>query len=477
MNNRMNEIFGIHRTTLLVLAFAITFGSFSVYKALGGGTSAVGWTERSEAPVVADSTSGTALTADEDVAVTNTNPLAIATRTKNAAHPAVKTDLTPIEQIQVGDRVLAESPTGEEDTTFGSEIIPSDWRKLTLRAPKRDGTTAEVVLLRPLTWLNEQRTGRSRLPSGTFAARRTNARHLSDELGTDAGTTNALNSRDTSRNPARQAGPTVESQTVEDMVGGTVFISVPECGIDGNAEVLAIDPCPEIPSGAGRVVTGTFRQQASSTITLTIAGQSEPIECTGNHPFWSEDRQSFVRADSLQPNETLRTATGLTTVESWTADLSPTPVYNIEVHGAHVYHVGTSGVVVHNPSGLSIANPCLYPEIPELGLGFTDNLDRFKKQFPGILDYDDLGLNPYSKFFPKQLESLMDGAGVIRFDVSGMRGLTGPDGVLTGPAFLNSLGSTNWELRTIFDNPALRAKTLIYNNGVLSSFEELLRMR
>jgi hypothetical protein len=132
-------------------------------------------------------------------------------------------------------------------------------------------------------------------------------------------------------------------------VGGTVFISVPECGIDGNAQVLAIDSCPEIPSGAGRVVTGTFLHQARSTITLTIAGQSEPIECTGNHPFWSEDRLTFVRADSLQPNETLRTATGLTTVESWTPDLNPTPVYNIEVHGAHVYHVGTSGVVVHNP--------------------------------------------------------------------------------------------------------------------------------
>lgn len=130
----------------------------------------------------------------------------------------------PIEQIQVGDRVLAESPTGEEDIAFGSEIIPSDWRKLTLRAPKRDGTVADVVLLRPLTWLKEQ----------------------------------------------------------HGEVGGTVFISVPECGIDGNAEVLAIDPCPEIPSGAGRVVTGTFLHQARSTITLTIGGQSEPIECTGN---------------------------------------------------------------------------------------------------------------------------------------------------------------------------------------------------
>ena len=296
MNNHRNEIFGIHRTTLLVIAIAISFGSFSVYKALGGGTSTVGRTERSEVPAVADAVvaglpTETHASTDRSPAYSAAKNLGSAIFTKaDAPRPAVKTTLTPIEQIQVGDRVLAESPTGEEDTSFGSEIIPSDWRKLTLRAPKRDGTTAEVVLLRPLTWLNEQ----------------------------------------------------------HGKVGGTVFISVPECGIDGNANVLAIDPCPEIPSGAGRVVTGTFLHQARSTITLTIAGQREPIACTGNHPFWSEDRQTFVRADSLQPNETLRTTTGLTTVESWTPDLNPTPVYNIEVHGTHVYHVGTSGVLVHN---------------------------------------------------------------------------------------------------------------------------------
>ena len=377
MNFHSNEVFGIRGSTILIISIALAIGSFSAWKAVSGGS----------ATAARISVSGTALAAGGDkspsvVAGLQTEPHSSTVRSPAARttsnfgsailtkadavvadrptkpHLAVKTTLTPIEQIQVGDRVLAESPTGEEDTAFGSDIIPSEWRKLTLRAPKRDGTVAEVVLLRPLTWLNEQRSGRSRLPSGTFAARRTNARHLSDELGIDFGTTNALNGRDTSRNPARQAGPTVESQTVEDMVGGTVFISVPECGIDGNAQVLAIDACPAIPSGSGRVVTGTFLHQARSTITLTIAGQSEPIECTGNHPFWSEDRQTFVRADSLQPNEILRTATGLTTVESWTPDLNPTPVYNIEVHGAHVYHVGISGVVVHNSGGLPLLNNC-----------------------------------------------------------------------------------------------------------------------
>jgi hypothetical protein len=296
MRNSKADSQRVHRTALLILAVAVTFRSFSVYKELE-----VGGTARSEVSAVVVKNHERHETHEkiadaESASAASLSCVSSVSWLPTSASSPTKTTLTPIEQIQVGDRVLAESPTGEEDTAFGSEIIPSDWRKLTLRAPKRDGTVAEVVLLRPLTWLYEQ----------------------------------------------------------HGEVGGTVFISVPECGIDGNAEVLTIDPCPEIPSGAGRVVTGTFLHQARSTITLTIVGQSEPIECTGNHPFWSEDRQIFVRADSLQPNETLRTATGLTTVESWTPDLNPTPVYNIEVHGAHVYHVGTSGVVVHNPGGLNI---------------------------------------------------------------------------------------------------------------------------
>ncbi len=404
MNPTNNDIFGIRRSTLLILAVAMTVGSFSFYKALGGGSTKVAGTLRVPSAAVSSATNS----CDSRDSWLPTS-----------APSRIKTELTPIEQIQVGDRVLAESPTGDEDLEFGSEIIPADWRKLTLQAPKRDGTMADVVLLRPVTWLNEQ----------------------------------------------------------HGKIGGTVFISVPECGINGNAKVLAIDPCPDIHSGKGRVVTGTFQHHAASTISLIIGGESEPIVCTGNHPFWSEDRHDFVRADSLQPGEPLRTASGLTTVESWHRDLTPTPVYNIDVHGAHVYHVGISGVLVHNGAGLSIANPCLFPEIPELGLGFSNRLDGFKKQFPDVLDYADLGLNPYAKEFPQQLRTLMDGAGVIRFDASGMYHLTGPNGVLTGPAKFNIPGSTNWELRTIFDNPALRDKTRIYLNGALSSFDELLRIR
>ncbi|MFO0975266.1 MAG: polymorphic toxin-type HINT domain-containing protein [Planctomycetaceae bacterium] len=267
---------------MLIVAAALMFAGVSATQALTASRAGNRAESRSEAvaarSAVSKSSPGEPILTGLYAAATD----------RSAVRPA--TELVAIEQLQVGERVLAESPTGEEDLQFGSDIIPSEWRKLTLRAPKRDGTVADVVLLRPLTWLNQQRGE----------------------------------------------------------VGGTVFISVPECGIDGNAEVLEIDPCPEILPGEGRVITGTFRHQVSASISLSIAGQAEPIPCTGNHPFWSEDRHDFVRADSLQPNETLRTAAGTTTVTSFCHIPGSTPVYNLEIHGTHVYHVGTSGVLVHN---------------------------------------------------------------------------------------------------------------------------------
>src|SRR5258708_2466603 len=55
-------------------------------------------------------------------------------------HPAIR----PIEQVQVGDRVRADNPTGERDTRLGEEVDPATWRKIELRASKKDGTFAEV---------------------------------------------------------------------------------------------------------------------------------------------------------------------------------------------------------------------------------------------------------------------------------------------------------------------------------------------
>jgi hypothetical protein len=195
------------------------------------------------------------------------------------------------------------------DREFGETVDPATWRKLTLRAPKADGTVAEITYLRPLWWLKQE----------------------------------------------------------EAEVGGTVDIYVPECSIDGEAEVLAIDPCPPIAPGRGAIVTGTFRHHRARVIDLYLEGDSEPIGTTPNHLFWSEDRKSFVRADLLEPGERLQGLSGDTRVAKVVPRLEPETVYNLEVQGEHVYHVSRAGVLVHN-SGVNPARTVGISACPKGGV-------------------------------------------------------------------------------------------------------------
>ncbi|QGJ68591.1 Hypothetical protein PBC10988_2520 [Planctomycetales bacterium 10988] len=67
------------------------------------------------------------------------------------------------------------------------------------------------------------------------------------------------------------------------------------------------------------------------------------------HPFWSETQQAFIEAGQLQPGETVRTRAGSKTTIVSILPRPPTDkVYNLEVHGEHVYQVAELGILVHN---------------------------------------------------------------------------------------------------------------------------------
>ena len=104
------------------------------------------------------------------------------------SHTRIEEALRPIASFRVGDAVLADAEHGDGDTALGSQVDPATWRHLALLCRKTDGSIADVELLRPLTWLKEQ---------GAVS-------------------------------------------------GGSVEISVPECGIEGQARVLSIDDCPPL---------------------------------------------------------------------------------------------------------------------------------------------------------------------------------------------------------------------------------------
>jgi hypothetical protein len=142
--------------------------------------------------------------------------------------------------------------------------------------------------------------------------------------------------------------------------------NLPELEVSGLALVTAIDDCPPIADGEGSVVTARFVTRevhvVASVDVLGADGSVETITGTTIHPVWSVDRQEWVPLAELAQGERLYCDTesfGL----GFPSSLSPKasglvlsvslsrvsqPVYNIEVHGEHVYQVGELGVVVHN---------------------------------------------------------------------------------------------------------------------------------
>ena len=72
------------------------------------------------------------------------------------------------------------------------------------------------------------------------------------------------------------------------------------------------------------------------------------IEGTPIHPIWSVDRNDWVPLGELTEGESLQAADGLATVLSILVTNDSKPVYNIEVHGEHVYQAGELELLVHN---------------------------------------------------------------------------------------------------------------------------------
>ncbi len=132
-------------------------------------------------------------------------------------------------------------------------------------------------------------------------------------------------------------------------VGGTVWLNMPEMGVEGEAEVLDIGPAQVYDVRPG-LVTGTFKHTSAEVYDLKLESEAKLIRVTGTHPFWSVDREVWVSVLDLEIGETLKTLDGTTVVESRVRGSEPEPVYNIEVEGDHCYRVGESGVLVHNAS-------------------------------------------------------------------------------------------------------------------------------
>jgi len=135
------------------------------------------------------------------------------------------------------------------------------------------------------------------------------------------------------------------------------------------------------------------------------------------------------------------------------------------------YTVGMALLPVVSGATLRAVN-----KVTNVAFAMNDYLPALKRLAPNSLNYRDLGLDPYADDFADQLLNVMHNSEHIDFSISGMRQLSGADGVLTGPVELNIPGSTNWELRTIWDNPQLKSKTTFYRDGKVVLPEEILSL-
>jgi hypothetical protein len=213
----------------------------------------------------------------------------------------------PIENVKVGDRVLTFRGTPH---TARELHHWQSWSKVTLRVEVDGQAVSEVVLLKPQSWMAEH----------------------------------------------------------QPVVGMSIYLDMPEMGVQDAARVVSIEPCPAIQPGPGRVVTATFKHLGALVHQLWIKDEPKPIGVTGTHPFWSVDRQMWVEATQLRIGERVETVHGTTEVMARSV-LSPVvTVHNIEVEGDHCYRVGEQGMLVHNisqsdcrrdPSRAS--NPCSLP--------------------------------------------------------------------------------------------------------------------
>jgi len=113
--------------------------------------------------------------------------------------------------------------------------------------------------------------------------------------------------------------------------------------------VIATDP--ETGQSGPRAVEEVFVHD--DTLIDLVAG-GEVLATTEDHPFWSITDHRFIRADALKAGDHLLSAHGdpITITALDTHPSEPVAAYNLAINDIHTYHVGSTGVLVHNRCGL-----------------------------------------------------------------------------------------------------------------------------
>jgi len=247
-----------------------------------------------------------------------------------SATPIHQDSLVRIEEVPLGARVRAKNPKcWDYDATF-AEPKEESWARFNLTAKDKDGSVVDAEFIRPRWWMNR--------------------------FGIQA--------------------------------GASIPMVMEELGLSGHATIVSVDDCSPIATGEGNVVTGRFTTRRVDAVArleiLGPYGEEETIEGTTIHPVWSIDRNDWTPLADLRPGERLQGKEGVIQVLSVTIAHCCVPVYNIEVHGEHVYQVGELGLLVHNTCTVigRIEDLKAFDGIP------ADIIDTWRKsgRIPGDMD-------------------------------------------------------------------------------------------
>jgi RHS repeat-associated protein len=140
--------------------------------------------------------------------------------------------------------------------------------------------------------------------------------------------------------------PRAEAESLGYEVGGSAWIDGAEFGSTGWAEIASIDPV-DVPAGDGCVVHATNLRSSGDMIHLRLSDGTQ-VDGTATHRFWSVTRGDWFAARDLRVGESLRTPSGTVRVDEARVEAVLTPVFNLEVEGAHEFFVGDAEVLAHN---------------------------------------------------------------------------------------------------------------------------------
>ena len=231
---------------------------------------------------------GTPVRLSAELASVSTNGRVEATTTTADATP--QTTTTAIENVALGARVPDQNPRPQDyDFRFG-DVDEITWRQVDVRLRRKDGALIEMQLLRPAEWI--------------------------ESVG---------------------------------LVAGSEFTPhLSDIEVDGQATVTAISPCPEITEGEGSVVTGRFVTRKVNNLVEVTLENGTTFTGTTTHPVWVPGDQEWVKLGDLEEGQQLESLAGPLTVVAISQLSDVSDVFNIEVHGHHVYRITEDGVLVHN---------------------------------------------------------------------------------------------------------------------------------